>query len=587
MKKIILPVIVLLILCFYSIIQVVAQDPINISYCYDWTGSGIITVEEHPSGGYMALGWSHTWDKGDKMYLTRISDKGDTLGSRVYSRGANANRWASDMAIGKNSDCFYILTGSAKGEAQYSSVLKVNLGGDSLWQVDITGIFQWSAAHMKDIISTIDKGCLASSGSYNSGQITKLNKDGVIEWNFYSAESGTNWNNIAQAKDSTYFATGGFAKNYCYKLSVVKIGLNGKPLWEKNLFSGYNDKGDSICSAGNDVLPLDDGGCLVTGYLRGPSWKAAFLMRLDKNGNSVWMKKYYSDPNQQAQAYRIIKAGDNYLVNMVQNTGYTSAFSTLNKINQKGEIIWSQHGYAYWTYMNKQQANGDILWSGSNDTYGYFIRTTPDGMFQPPVLKQPWDKSENVAAPVTLNWWKPNQQAYNYEVQLSEDKTFSNPTEYKYPLKNGEYIDTITGNIAPFYYYNVEITNLKSKTLYYWRVRAQGVEDGYGVWSNPQTFISMEKTGISDIGSSELVLNIYPNPASSTINVSFDLKTSDAVSFLIYNSVGQLVFNKNIETFKSGKNEINLNVSHLQNGIYICILNDGLITSSKKLLINR
>jgi hypothetical protein len=591
MKKLLLPGILYLFLCFYSIIQAGAQDPINITYPFNWTGGGFITVEEHPAGGYMALGWSNTWDKGPKIYLTRISAKGDTLGSRKYSSLKMATRWAVDMAISKNSDSYYILTGSAmdaNGGRSYNSVMKVNLASDSLWQIDITGIAEWSKAHMKDIQSTLDGGCIASSGSYNSGQITKLSKDGVIEWN-YSPAIGSNWQNVAQAPDNNYFATGNFtayewkADRYGYwsaGLSVAKISPTGNKVWEKNFFTGYNDAGDSIRSVGNDVLPMDDGGCLVTGYLSAPKWKAAFLMRLDKDGNSLWMKKYYNDPTQQAQAYRIVKAGDNFLVHMIQNTGFTTALATLNKINQQGEIIWSQHGYNYWIYMNKQQANGDILWSGGRDASGFFVRTTPDGMFLPPALRQPWDNSLDVSAPSTLNWWRADQQAYKYQVQLSEDKNFTNPTVYSYTVNEGE-------NADPYYLYNVEISSLKSKISYYWRVRSQGVEGGYGVWSSPQTFTSTIKTGINDVGLSELGLIVYPNPASSAINVSFVLKKAYAVSFSVYNSAGQLVLLKNIETLKPGKNEINVNVSHLQNGIYMCILNDGLTATSKKLLINR
>lgn len=62
-------------------------------------------------------------------------------------------------------------------------------------------------------------------------------------------------------------------------------------------------------------------------------------------------------------------------------------------------------------------------------------------------------------------------------------------------------------------------------------------------------------------------LNIFPNPASNYLNLTFNSKTSEAVSVNCYNLAGQKMFTVNNQV-NFGSNHIKVNTEELTNGVY-------------------
>ena len=85
-------------------------------------------------------------------------------------------------------------------------------------------------------------------------------------------------------------------------------------------------------------------------------------------------------------------------------------------------------------------------------------------------------------------------------------------------------------------------------------------------------------TGIDDAATAEGV-TIYPNPASEFVNIKFN-STSKNNSIKIFDATGRLV--KNMENVKSGENTIN--VSELENGLYLINVNDGRSSVTKRIV---
>jgi hypothetical protein len=63
-------------------------------------------------------------------------------------------------------------------------------------------------------------------------------------------------------------------------------------------------------------------------------------------------------------------------------------------------------------------------------------------------------------------------------------------------------------------------------------------------------------------------INVYPNPASDVLNVTFNSNLSGTASVMIYNSVGQLVIEKAL-TINTGFQQSNMDVSELPSGNYL------------------
>jgi len=73
---------------------------------------------------------------------------------------------------------------------------------------------------------------------------------------------------------------------------------------------------------------------------------------------------------------------------------------------------------------------------------------------------------------------------------------------------------------------------------------------------------------------------VYPNPAENSLNVRFDLPKPTMVQVSVRNLQGLEVLNKNTQA--KNQDELNLDLSGLASGQYICVINTGeyLITKS-------
>jgi endo-1,4-beta-D-glucanase Y len=65
-------------------------------------------------------------------------------------------------------------------------------------------------------------------------------------------------------------------------------------------------------------------------------------------------------------------------------------------------------------------------------------------------------------------------------------------------------------------------------------------------------------------------IEAYPNPTVNYCNLTFNIKNSTNVVLYIYNNVGQLIIEKNLNFITIGKNSICLDFTNLQKGIYFC-----------------
>lgn len=78
--------------------------------------------------------------------------------------------------------------------------------------------------------------------------------------------------------------------------------------------------------------------------------------------------------------------------------------------------------------------------------------------------------------------------------------------------------------------------------------------------------------------------NVYPNPSSNNLNISFDLVDKENISISIYDIKGNLVFKENNE-FNVGKNYYKFNISNLKNGVYYCSIKGEKYNSTKKFIV--
>ena len=88
-----------------------------------------------------------------------------------------------------------------------------------------------------------------------------------------------------------------------------------------------------------------------------------------------------------------------------------------------------------------------------------------------------------------------------------------------------------------------------------------------------QTGTSIEKNEKSDI------MHIYPNPSNGLFEVTSNLKNTTC---FIYNSVGELVFEKRVE-----ESNILINLIDFSDGLYVIVLKNAEQCISSKIIINK
>lgn len=103
-----------------------------------------------------------------------------------------------------------------------------------------------------------------------------------------------------------------------------------------------------------------------------------------------------------------------------------------------------------------------------------------------------------------------------------------------------------------------------------------------GIMGIEANFAGACVTGINNIEKVEGNISVYPNPASTYVNVKLQSQSGDA-TVAVYNAIGQMVIEPSVISVDNSK----INVSNLPKGVYIVKVVNGKETSNTKIVIER
>jgi len=93
-------------------------------------------------------------------------------------------------------------------------------------------------------------------------------------------------------------------------------------------------------------------------------------------------------------------------------------------------------------------------------------------------------------------------------------------------------------------------------------------------------YLGIEET-ISLTENKELILDIFPNPASDYIELRCDLPKNTQIQGELLDSKGKVIDRISNQNFKSGLNSVKLDVEHLSSGTYFIRLQSNSLTLSE------
>jgi len=184
-----------------------------------------------------------------------------------------------------------------------------------------------------------------------------------------------------------------------------------------------------------------------------------------------------------------------------------------------------------------------------------------------PTLTSPNDNATLVSVHPTLKW-QAITGVTEFDILIADNPAFNAPMMF-----------TTAGNVSEIFVNNF---TLSLNTTYYWKVKTMHSRDTSD-WSASRSF-STGNTSIYDVQLTNN-FNIFPNPATENISIEINSELNTNATLTIIDITGRTVYS-DIKLLNKGQNTFNINLSFLNQGIYIISLKNDNINLNKKLILN-
>ncbi|MDX1905266.1 MAG: S8 family serine peptidase [Thermonemataceae bacterium] len=164
---------------------------------------------------------------------------------------------------------------------------------------------------------------------------------------------------------------------------------------------------------------------------------------------------------------------------------------------------------------------------------------------------------------IDLTWLDNASNETGYKVENSLDGT--NFTE----------IASLGANVTSY-----SNTGLSANTTYYYRVRAYNA-GGNSAYSNTANATTLDDSALAISNELNNAIGVYPNPTKGKFTVDLSKINTRANFISMYNSIGMLVYSKNVEDKMP-----NFDLTNLPKGVYFLYIDTEKGTAVKKIVIN-
>lgn len=332
---------------------------------YGWS------VQPTPDGGYIVAGATKSYGAGGyDYYLLKLTSAGDTSWTRAYGGASDDLAYSVDIT----DDGGYVLAGWTKSFGATSGaiyIVKTNAVGDTQWTKKyINNYAGYPPVQGWTVYQTTDRGYFISSSIGLNFLAIKTDSLGDSVWSrSYGTAANIEHSLASQATfDGGYILAGYQAPYVSHEAPyLVKVGDTGDTLW--TMLYRWPDNDD--CSS---IRQTADSGYIIAGATNsfGAGMCDGYMMKLNANGDSIWMKTY-GGPSDDWPAY----------VQLASDGGYILAGGTVSFAVGLYDI-----------YLIKTDSIGDTVWTrtfgGSLEEDCSSVQPTPDGGYVIAGLTTSW-----------------------------------------------------------------------------------------------------------------------------------------------------------------------------------------------------
>jgi len=393
--------------------------------------------------------------------------------------------------------------------------------------------------------------------------------------NQYNGVTGAYENNLLLSGNAYYIALAKDGTYPAYNSNPYSLGV---------LYSSYSNLGDSIIfySSSNGGISLDKRQVVATtphrfhkvtlSYGRSPSWStgryfAAWEGKAGFYSNTGHIYTSHSDPNLNSAFTPpvMLDTLDASAYNNSKNPAIACQFNvTDNDSTNLTEIVLFDK---YLSSENQYDIDGFYNMKSTNTNHfnQFNLNSSSDSRQQPSINFNPYDQT------FMVTYYDSTTQKLPY---LLHDFNMQNPNAWQ--VVSSGYNDSPDLTIP---YPKVVLNMGQHQGANVWSGNGTG-GIGVALYDAPYVPTGIPGNTLTD----DCKLWIYPNPCNTSLNLTFELKSAENVTLILYNIIGSpegIIAN---QTYPGGRYLLKYNVSSLPSGSYFLTYQVGNIIKTYKIL---
>ena len=454
----------------------------------------------------------------------------DSLWSRTYG-GSESDICYSSQQTSDGAFILAGLTSSAGAVGIDGWLVKAGPAGDTIWD-------RTSGGNQSDrffaVQETADGGFICGGNTLSFGEgsadvwVVKTQGDGAEVWSH--TNGGNQWdqcNALQQTSDQEYVlagSTSSFGQGE-YDFWLLRLTTQGDTLWTRT----YGGADEEYC---NSVRETADGGYILGGSTRsyGAGNSDMWVVKTDAGGNELWSRAYGTTGTETCRSVRETADGGF----MVGGTSGDADFWLL-KTDINGETLWSREygGQGIEEFQSLEQTlDGGFILGGKSTSFGlahglWVLRTDAGGD----------------------SLWSLGYAGSGVDVCHSV-----------WPNQDGGY--AVAGRTTSFGF---------------------GSADAWLIVTEPDPVMDVDDQLAPP--NSRLNMSVYPNPFNPSTVISFELPRAIQTRLQVFDLAGRLVWAEGKVFRPAGSHKVRLEAPELASGVYVCRLEAGEQSESRRMLL--